>query len=91
MLLSISDDKIRQEMEKVDRVYTVSVGYLEPGYDNTIPIPSGTAQSAINVLPPDLEKEREQLMALRQSAIDAGMRPLSFDDLDKLIDEIRGR
>jgi hypothetical protein len=91
MLLSIDNEKIEKQLKEIPQAYIVSIGYWEPEAVRSVEIPRTDAQSAINVLPPDVEKARERLMALRQRAIESGMRPVSFDALETLIDETRGR
>jgi hypothetical protein len=91
MLLSIDNKKIEEELKSAPPSYVVSAAYWEPETAATVEIPPADAQSAINVIPPDVEAARERLMTLRQRAIDSGMRLVAFDGLKAIIDETRGR
>ncbi len=90
LLLLIDEDKVREQSERVTVSYVVSPHNVE-GPEMAYEVPTTHLASLAMTLPPDVEKARERLLALRQRLIDAGNRPLSPEELEEVIAETRGR
>ena len=91
MLLSIDREKVNALLAKSEPRYTVTasnivMSNIQNIIENTVHVVSATLE-----VPADLEKARERLLALRKRVIDSGKAPVSFDGLQSLIDETRGR
>jgi hypothetical protein len=87
LLLTINPDKVRQAMNSGGG-FMVMAEHLEP----KPPGPeSAQVHGTITAMPASLERARERLLALRQNLIASGVRPLSADELEREIDETRGR
>ena len=91
MLLSINNQKIKAILKKNPPTYTVAPCNLEipdfPHHD----APSVEIHGTISVIPPDFEKARERVLALRKRIIDSGNHLLSPDEMEHEINEARGR
>ena len=88
MSLSINFQKVREELAKAEdfrNAVPITVENVE------IAMPSAEIHGTLSVIPPEFERARERLLTLRQSLINRGEKFLSADDLDKGIDETRGR
>ncbi len=85
MSLSIDQKKINEQLESTKTQYIVTSGNLEPE-DIRYEIPSISVGSTTTVIPPDLMRARERLQALRKN-----LKLIAPFDLDREIDEIRGR
>src|SRR6266849_10288077 len=90
MLLSIDENKVKDELARATPLYSVAALNIEIKIGE-FPIPMVNASSAVMTLPPDLEKSTQRLIELRQRLIASGSKPLSADELERLIDETRGR
>jgi hypothetical protein len=90
MLLSIDPKKIEDQLAAFPPAYIVAACNIDP--EKILrDLPTADVYSMTPALPPDSERARERVLNLRQLLIDGGSRPLSPDDLDLKIDEIRGR
>ena len=90
MSFSIDQKKIDAELAKTPPAYTVTPCNLEiPSV--SYELPTVNVNSAVTAMPPGLERARERFLILRQRIIDRGSSPLSNDELDREIDETRGR
>jgi len=90
MLLWIDEKKVEEELKKPRQNYAVSAVNCEPGTIPLLETPTSHAYSAVNLVPPDMEAARERLLALRQKIMERGGL-VSGENLDRLIDETRGR
>jgi hypothetical protein len=90
MVLSINEEKVNEELEKTPPRYVVSPFNWEP---QKVPHQQLTTDvcTAVTEIPPDVARARADLLSLRQQMIEAGKKPLTPDELDREIDEIRGR
>jgi hypothetical protein len=92
MSLLIDSQKIKEAISKEQPIYAVSASNIvlsnieRPGDANEVTVTSAVAET-----PPDVREARERLLDLRRRAIERGEKMLSFDGLERLIDEIRGR
>jgi hypothetical protein len=85
MLLSIDQNKIAEQLAKEQPLYVVTPCNLEmPSI--SYEAPSSDVQSVVTAMPPELERARDRLQALRQS-----LKPMSDEDLERKIDQTRGR
>lgn len=89
MSLLIDPDKIRQ-------VFNSGAHTLLFTSENSEVVPIPTPESiqvngTTTAMPASLERSRERLLSLRQSLIDGGAKPLSAVELEREIDETRGR
>jgi hypothetical protein len=92
VLLVIDQKKVEEELAATERSYTVTSSNLDADIVRPYAEPAGTqVYSTVEALPADSERSRARLLALRQRIIDSGVQPLSPDDLDRCIDETRGR
>ena len=90
MLLLIDQNKIDAQLAETQPTYTVTPVNLETPtirYE----LPAVDVNSAVTAMPADLECVRARLLSLRQTLIERGVEPLSADDLERKIDETRGR
>jgi len=90
MLLLIDEKKIQDELARTTPTYAVVASNLEipiAGY----PPPVVSVSSAVMTLSPDMEKARQRVMERRQRLIESGSKPLSAEELERVIDETRGR
>ena len=89
MLLSIDPEKIRKQLA-TPAIYTITSGNLETqpiSYEpETVKVYTTTT-----AMPVDMERARERLLLLRQRLIASGVKPLSEEELERTIDETRGR
>ena len=90
MLLLIDTNKIAEQLKHVQTSYVVTPCDIEIQSVNYA-IPTVEVNGMAITMPPELERARARLMSLRQSLIARGIEPLSADDLDRKIDETRGR
>jgi hypothetical protein len=91
MVLSIDQKKIDEQLAATPKTYLVTPLNLEM---MPIAVPGDIAigvYSTVSVLPADAERSRARLLALRQRLIQRGVQPLAADDLDRYIDDTRGR
>jgi hypothetical protein len=86
MWLSIDPEKVKEQIAKSPAYVVTSASNFEPP---TVPYDPVSAEihSTTSAIPADMERARARLLALRQSII----KPPASDDLDREIDEIRGR
>jgi hypothetical protein len=89
MLLSIDPEKIREQLA-TPPAYTVTVGNLEIQTVKYEPV-SAHVYSTATGLPIDMENARRRLVLLRQRLIATGVNPLPEAELERTIDETRGR
>ena len=90
MLLLIDEKKIKEQLSQTFPSYSVSAFNLEipiEGY----PIPTVDVFNAVIVPSPESEKARDRLMRLRESLFKSGNKALSREELERVIDETRGR
>lgn len=90
MLLSIDQKKIDAQLAETSPAYTAT-----PCKPETLTmryeLPTVEVHSAVTAMPADFERARTRLLSLRHSLIKRGVDPLSADDLERKIDETRGR
>ena len=91
MLLAIDQNKLDEQLAITIPAYTVTPCNLI--VETAVPVEHLTTNvySTVAGLPADVERSRARLLALRQRIIESGVKPLSADDLDRYIDETRGR
>jgi hypothetical protein len=91
MLLSIDATKVADQLRMARPTYVVTTCNVE-AIAMSAPQPSGISIfSTVVAMPPDLERARARLLTLRQRLIASGESPLSALDLDRQLDETRGR
>lgn len=90
MLLSIDATKVEEQLGRSRPSYTVTACNLEVAAGDSDQ-PSTTVVSTVVAMPPELELARERLIRLRQNLIQRGQPLLSAEDLDRELDETRGR
>ena len=90
MLLSIDQNKIVEQLAKSPPAYTVTPNNLEPASVGYEP-PTAEVHSTATLVSPDVERARRLLLTLRERVIENGRKPLSADELEREIDETRGR
>ena len=91
-VLWINQKKIDEQLRKNPPSYTVSAVNIEPQvhpFDTTLP--PAIAHTAVNVLPPAAEAAHQRLIDLRRKLVESGRKLLSGEELDRTIEEIRGR
>jgi hypothetical protein len=91
MLLSIDSEKVKEQLAKTSPAYIVTPSNLEPPIEMTYELPSAEVHGTLSGMPPDLERAHERLWALRNRIIHSGRKPLSPQELEREIDETRGR
>jgi hypothetical protein len=90
MLLSIDPEKVREQLA-TPPAYTVTwSSKLETPPIHYDPV-SVNIYSTTTAMPIDMERARARLLSLRQSLIESGVKPLSTENLEREIDETRGR
>lgn len=90
MLLSIDESKVQAEIARAEPAYRVTaVNLILP--ESKYPIPSITPVTAVMTVPLDLQKASELLLEARRRLIEKGDRFLSPEELEREIDDIRGR
>jgi hypothetical protein len=94
MLLSINQKKIDEQLANYPPLYVVSPCTLEiaaapaPQFEFPEMRVNGTASG----ISPEVERYRDRVLLLRRQLIDRGERPAaSPDELERIIDETRGR
>jgi len=92
MSLLINSQKVKEAIGINRPVHTVSasnivVSNIEPKAEPDVL----NVTTAVPETPSDLKEVRERVAALRRRAIQQGEKTLSFDGLERLIDDIRGR
>ena len=91
MLLSIDRAKVEERLRAATPTYVVTPCNLEPLSVGEAQSPATGIVSTVVAMPPDLERARARLLALRERVIAAGHLPLSSAQLDAELDEARGR
>jgi hypothetical protein len=89
MLLSIDPEKIKEQLT-MPVAYTVPSGNLETQPVHYEPV-SVRVYSTTTELPVDMQRARDRLLLLRQRLIENGVKPLSGEELERSINETRGR
>ena len=90
MLLSIDPTRVAQQLAKTTPAYIVVPFNLDAGSIAYDP-PTADVYSTATGMPPDVERARARLLALRRRLIESGASPLSSEDLERHMDETRGR
>jgi hypothetical protein len=94
MLLSIDQKKIDELLVNNPPLYTVTPSTLETVDVSALnyEIPSGSVYSTVTEMSPEAERYRDRVLSLRQHIIDRGEHPASStEELERIIDEMRGR
>ena len=89
MFLSIDPEKVKEQLA-TPAAYTITSGNLETQPVQYEPV-SVQVYSTTTAMPVDMERARERLLLLRQRLIASGVKPLSEVELERTIDETRGR
>jgi len=88
MLWSINSDKIKQALNSDSLKCILTCEHLEP----RVPGPESVeVYGTISALPASSERARDRLLSLRQNLIDSGVKPLSVEELQREINDTRGR
>jgi hypothetical protein len=90
MSLLINSQKVRERLEDAQRFFNLplsaeNVEHIEPT------MPTAEIYGTLSIIPREFEKSRERLLALRQHLVGKGQKLLSDEELDKEIDDTRGR
>jgi hypothetical protein len=83
MLLAIDQKKVDEQLAAITLGYVVNAFNVETAVMAPPESPSTDVYSTVAGLPPDVERVRARLFALRQRVIDSGVKPLSADELDR--------
>lgn len=89
MSLSINSAKVKQKLDDINALKAESQ-LVVWGVING-PVTAEVFGSVSVVVPPEFEKARERLLTLRRHLEEKGEKFLSADELDREIDEARGR
>lgn len=82
MYLSIDPRKVAKQLENNSPAYVVTPYNLDPEpveYE----LPTADICSVTLAMPPELERARERVLALRQQIVDRGVAPLSAADIER--------
>lgn len=92
MLLSIDPKKIEKQLETAYTSYVVSQSNLHmPDAVESPKASMGHTNSTISVMSPELERSRLRVLSLRQHLMAKGDKSFPTSDLERSIDEARGR
>ncbi len=91
MLLSIDQTKIDALLAKAQPGYAIEAVLWSAPASNTVAIPELNAGSAIFVMLPSLEESRNKLLMLRDKIATKSKSPMTPEELERLVDETRGR
>lgn len=82
----------RDQIQRVRDSGAHTLLFVSENSDVPIPGPESIqVTGTTTTMPASLERARERLLSLRQNLIDSGVRPLSADELQREINESRGR